>query len=549
MEKKTLAALAVVAAASAAHGFNPEEHKLAGDLGSQKAGPAIEKLLPGRKLVRVRRGLADGKTRTGEDIRIVAADSIPRVKGKPDPRFRGFIPRDRRHVATSPILLWVGKADGSGEGAWFTFGDLVSLYGDFRRIITCDHRPSSDACLLADEQRLMTLARRTALRDLSQGWTYWDGQNTTKISTVAKTNDGTYAGRNDQAAWADEFFKIAKTNHWHFGDAALRWYASMHRQAFYLAAQAAKARAAKKPADEEKYLWKALHYEAHALHSLTDLFAPGHVMADRLATAEETLRANRQTASNLFPAWQQRIWLAGVPLGGPASPARVFAGVDRAAVNQLQTLTGVSGLTRRGFWEAQFHDSFNKFGTVARNLKQLHPRRFAAPHAELGGAFRLFGDGELAKYGSKGIENRGQLEWVASAVQDSITALFSAYGKLATLPADRIDAAARTLSAQPALYEAIGNIPIQMRNACYNPKQCFAPEGKAPAPFKYVYYARDAARLVGIDLGNIAAALLPKCTGLSATKGAGSNALNEACEYKYDGRTAITERDKAKGGK
>src|SRR5207237_10735257 len=131
---------------------------------------------------------------------------------------------------------------------------------------------------------------------------------------------------------------------------------------------------------------------------------------------------------------------------------------------------------------------FSKSGTVGRNLKQLKPKgaRFAYPHAELGGPWRAFGDGELAKYGKTSVrQNPAQLEWVAAAVDDSIESLFAAYQKLLAVPATQVDAEARKLSASPSLYEALGDIPIQMRNACYNEKQCFAPEGKAPAPFKF----------------------------------------------------------------
>ena len=57
-------------------------------------------------------------------------------------------------------------------GGYFTFGDLVSLYGDLRRIITCDSKDES-FCALADNAKTWTIERRIALRDIAQGWHFW----------------------------------------------------------------------------------------------------------------------------------------------------------------------------------------------------------------------------------------------------------------------------------------------------------------------------------------------------------------------------------------
>src|SRR4051812_41401288 len=95
---RLLTVIAVFCVCRAAFAFNPEEHKLAGDLGSQKAAAALEKarLLPeSRALVRVRHGAADGKTAQGEDIRLVTAESVPK-----DGRFKGFVPREKEHKAS-----------------------------------------------------------------------------------------------------------------------------------------------------------------------------------------------------------------------------------------------------------------------------------------------------------------------------------------------------------------------------------------------------------------------------------------------------------------
>jgi hypothetical protein len=80
------------------------------------------------------------------------------------------------------LLIWVGAADRS-SGEWFTFGDLVSLYGDFRRIITCDAKAANSDCRLTDPPKPLpgnynpakfTKQRYKAMKDLAQGWNFWD---------------------------------------------------------------------------------------------------------------------------------------------------------------------------------------------------------------------------------------------------------------------------------------------------------------------------------------------------------------------------------------
>src|SRR5947208_12513677 len=128
MIKRILAAAwAVLPVPVAARAFNPEEHKLVGDLGSHAAAVQLAKLklLPqSRALIRVRAGGGDAP-----EVRLVMEESIPKVSGKRDARFKGFVPREGAHRLQGPILVWVGKADGKGEGGFYSLGDLVALYG------------------------------------------------------------------------------------------------------------------------------------------------------------------------------------------------------------------------------------------------------------------------------------------------------------------------------------------------------------------------------------------------------------------------------------
>lgn len=97
---------------------------------------------------------------------------------------------------------------------------------------------------------------------------------------------------------------------------AFKWWVAMHREALYLVTQAALhynwARTAdnsKKRLEEveraEKLLCAALHHEAHGLHSLTDLYASGHINVDRINTADAILTDNRQMAAP-FVLWMAK---------------------------------------------------------------------------------------------------------------------------------------------------------------------------------------------------------------------------------------------------
>src|SRR5260221_13981009 len=94
----TLCLLAL--SASPARAFNPEEHKLAGDLGSQAAAAAITKLIGASSLLKGSQSATDG-------VRLVAKDSIPK-----DSKFKGgFVPREKALEARRPLIVWVGSAD------------------------------------------------------------------------------------------------------------------------------------------------------------------------------------------------------------------------------------------------------------------------------------------------------------------------------------------------------------------------------------------------------------------------------------------------------
>ena len=81
-------------------------------------------------------------------------------------------------------------------------------------------------------------------------------------------------------------------------------------------------------------LMAALHYEAHGLHSLSDLHAPGH-FADRWASSLDINKANNAATGRKFPVWQEALWkgsFQGASWKGP------FARGDASAPSGLRKL-------------------------------------------------------------------------------------------------------------------------------------------------------------------------------------------------------------------
>ncbi|MBS2024615.1 MAG: hypothetical protein JST92_19610 [Deltaproteobacteria bacterium] len=136
------------------------------------------------------------------------------------------------------VLIWVGNRTDGDPGDWATFGELVERYGD--------HRDTIDAMLATPPSELKV------------------------IKHAADTTGNTYNNPKEQA----NYLGLAAKNITHFGTSAVYTYYLYHQTAIgyaYLAAEN----------NDPNKMWEALHYEARAVHSLTDLFAPGHLFVDR----------------------------------------------------------------------------------------------------------------------------------------------------------------------------------------------------------------------------------------------------------------------------
>ena len=206
--------------------------------------------------------------------------------------------------------------------------------------MTCDVK-EPEYCGLTDadvpNRKLFNKERRLMLRDIAMGRLMGtdaeledfvkDYLAPSKDASFFASNRALRLGGNAKRDWAMEMVGMAYTNTWHFGVHALRWYVAMHRQALLLAGHAAGERIAGNLDRARALFNSALHYEAHACHSLTDLFAPGHMTVDRwesskriyndaLSKHKRKLRKVEPTdleAKLPFAQWQDALWMTTFP--------------------------------------------------------------------------------------------------------------------------------------------------------------------------------------------------------------------------------------------
>jgi len=133
-----------------------------------------------------------------------------------------------KHLANEDEAI--GAVANGQKFAKFTFGDLVAIYGDY--------------AVSVDEVNSEPFAMRVeALKKGVRGLGFSDLEH-------------------------DNAMHLVVNNPTHFSLRAAQTYVQWHRKALLLARL-------------EGRLWEALHYEALALHSFTDLFAFGHMHEDR----------------------------------------------------------------------------------------------------------------------------------------------------------------------------------------------------------------------------------------------------------------------------
>jgi len=97
---------------------------------------------------------------------------------------------------------------------------------------------------------------------------------------------------------------------------------------------------AQKASGDPKYWNQALHYEANALHSLTDLFAFGHVVTNRDETSHAIIEQSALLASAPY-RWMENV----LRMGGGKRDAngRVSLGSKLPAIADLPTVRNLNG--------------------------------------------------------------------------------------------------------------------------------------------------------------------------------------------------------------
>jgi len=480
--KATAWLLTLAVACSTAQAFNPYEHKLVGDHGSKGLQLRITSI-DGRVLA-----LPYDPDRNPE-VWLVTRSQVQSFKDDAEymsRRTRIYVPaidEDTRNYE-APLVVWAGDPGIDGHGEWFSFGDLIAIYGDFRRVVTCD-ASSSRGCLLTDtvedssapeQDWLMKSKLLSILRDVAMGEMIPYSIKNTYVSTHAR---GTKPEMGN-----DHMMRLARMNDWHFGKRAVRWYVGMHRQALYLLAHAVRT-------NDDTYFWKALHYDANGLHSLTDLFAPGHIVTDRTVTVEHIMEG----VTTPDQMWAGRVFeLSGNSAGSEYSIAALDAPTDDKAPS------GPVGVITSSELERRWHNGFNMGGARLKNF--------------LGREWDSFGDGHLSlrKPCNNAMEhnidtgelvNADEREVVAAAVNASLRALIDARAAIQSAVESGEDPieAAREYGERPEFYAALGHIPIWVKMICwqkkkynaYAPNKCFSPDEYSAAPYlDYVHSLLDA---------------------------------------------------------
>ena len=319
-------------------------------------------------------------------------------------------------IATVPTqVLQVAGYTKTGSSTQFTMGHLASLYGDYRRTTYCD---GTGRCFLTQaDVDTVAFTRGNArtkfcpaavpagdyLQAIGSGLNPPAGP----VGNVTANTAYTVNDRFEAGWWGDEMLRIANINDWHFANGAIAWYVGAHRLALLYADSAR---------GDPRYWVKALHLEANALHSLTDLFAFGHVVTNRDVTSHGIMVDNEPTPGT-GSKWMKNV----LELGGGSRDG----GGTISLSSNLPAIREVTGTRndfvpskRYGWWdnakaEHTYHNEFNSKGAYVRNLN--------------GDEFQIFGDGRLGAM----VMTSKSVNVLVEAVRTSVQSLFDAQQQLA----------------------------------------------------------------------------------------------------------------------
>lgn len=422
----SIAASVIAILAPAARCYNSEEHKIMADIGAAQVRiPPGVVLPPGVQFKSVSHtdyiramefaktlavGFATNNESDYDQWKLKVQDNYYHTRfGQSDYNLKLWIPP--ASMAPNRVLFVPTRVTAEDEP--FSFGELVSFYGDYRRTVA----PSqSGACYFSnadlakiefkrgDESQKYApdpLAASTYLRSIASGLVPPYGVKGNATGYTAKNLNDYHEG----GWWGDEMMRVAAINDWHFANAAFAWYVGLHRLALVYVEQAQR-----NPAN-----WStALHLEACALHTLTDLFSFGHIVVSRDRTSYKTSKASG-TVTNPTVGWMNNAISMGggsrdqqgiVKLSNTLPPISHFVAPRD---NQLKWSSGPL-IGRASGYENSYHNQFNASGAVVRNLN--------------GDQFQIYGDFKLRDTpgNTRGI--------IISTVRESLQSLFDAYTQL-----------------------------------------------------------------------------------------------------------------------
>jgi hypothetical protein len=423
----TIAFLIAFNFSGAACAYNSEEHKILADIGASRVSvPANVKLPPS---VEFRAQNAENyifRTKFAKNLAVGFQSNDrkeydPTKKGVQDNYYKDRFGQLRYNVhiwiqplsMVPPRVLFI-PAQITSAPSLFSFGELVSFYGDYRRTVVAS---PSGACYLT-EADLPTVhfkkgnilrsayapnpvAAPIYVRSIASGLVPPFGSWGNAWSYTAGPKEYEEAGW-----WGDEMMRVAAINDWHFSNAAIAWYVGLHRLALLYVDKAR--------TDPTQWI-TALHYEASALHSLTDLFAFGHTVINRDRSSFKIL-----TRSNVLDTptikWMNNVLAMGgatrdsegrISLS-PKLPQKV-SDVPTTRENSLNWKVNLIG-----DWAAkkenEFHDKFNASGAVIKNLNDEQ--------------LQIYGDFKAK------VSPSNTHEAIINTVKQSLQSLFDAYLQL-----------------------------------------------------------------------------------------------------------------------
>ncbi len=405
--------------------YNSEEHQLIVDRGAALVNiPAGVTLPPGvslaattkpayREMVRSAKRLAVGIDGNNE---AAYSQSTPKVQD--NCYWTGYAQRAdnlKMHVpddaqVPDKVLQIPGATNGSSTTA-FTLGQLAAVYGDYRRTTHCEgglcFLNNFDVPKVGFNGNIVregtfcpdSVTAGAYLQRIGSGLNPPSGGLGNQISNSVGPN------RLSDASWyGDEMLRIANVNDWHFSSGAIAWYTGMHRLAL----------AYVDSARSNPVHWvRALHYEANALHSLTDLFAFGHVVTNRDETSYGIMKANSLLANKGY-LWQQNVLAMGGATRSGSGRISLSGALPTPLTNLATDRNDYVNSYRSDWWarakaEHTYHSEFNETGAQVRNLN--------------GDVFQIFGDKRLNQMVMTGTS----LPVLIQAVRASVQSLFDAH--------------------------------------------------------------------------------------------------------------------------